>query len=208
MPFACGLKLGRQTILSLGTRRTRQLIATAQQEAIPTIVDDKLNDIGETNRQIAEAYFRLGLDGLTVNPFAGWRGGLESVFRLASKLNKGIIVLVYMSHPGATEGYGQRVQTLAGGRTQPQYKVFAKKALAWKADGVVVGATRPRIVEQVRSIIGNRLPIYSPGLGTQGGDLRRASLAGTDYFIIGRSITRAYNPEKAAAEYANESLRP
>ncbi len=208
LPYICGLKLGRQTILNLGTRRTRQLITMARDEAIPTIVDDKLNDIDETNRQIVDAYFRLGLEGLTVNPFAGWRGGLESVFRRAHNLSKGVIVLVYMSHPGAVEGYGQRVVTRRGGKPQPQYKLFAKKALEWKADGVVVGATRPKIVQEVWSVLGNRLPIYSPGLGPQGGDLRKASRAGTDYFIIGRSITRASDPEKAAARYARESRRP
>ncbi len=180
----------------------------AREEAIPTIVDDKLNDIDETNRQIADAYFRLGLEGLTVNPFAGWRGGLESVFRLAHNLSKGVIVLVHMSHPGAAEGYGQRVVTRGGGKPQPQYKLFAKKAVAWKADGVVVGATRPTIVKEVRSILKNRVAIYSPGIGPQGGDLRKASRAGTDYFIIGRSITRASDPEKAASGYARKSVRP
>lgn len=205
LPYICGLKLGRQTILNLGTRRTRQLITMAREVTIPTIVDDKLNDIAETNRQIADAYFRLGLEGLTVNPFAGWRGGLESVFRLAHNLNKGVIVLVHMSHPGAVEGYGQRVLSRRGEKLQPQYKLFAKKALAWNADGVVVGATRPAIVEEVRSILGNRVPIYSPGLGPQGGDLRRALRAGTDYFIIGRSITWASSPERAAARFASES---
>lgn len=207
LPHVCGLKLGLQTILNLGTRRTRQLITIAREEAVPTIVDDKLNDIDETNRQIADAYFRMALDGLTVNPFTGWRGGLESVFGLAHKRNKGVIVLVYMSHPGAAEGYGQEVVAPQGGKIQAQYKVFAKKAVAWNADGVIVGATRPRIVEEVRSILGNRLPIYSPGLGVQGGRLAEASRAGTDYFIIGRSITRASDPEKAAAQYASESRR-
>lgn len=208
LSYVCCLKLGRQTILNLGAGRTRRLVNAAKEETIPTIVDDKLNDIDETNRQIADAYFRLGLGGLTVNPFAGWRGGLESVFKLAHSSNKGVIVLVHMSHPGAVEGFGQRVLTRRGGKPQPQYKLFARKALAWNADGVVVGATRPAIVREVRSILGNRIPIYSPGLGPQGGDLRSASRAGTDYFIVGRSITRAPSPEKAAARFASESLRP
>jgi orotidine-5'-phosphate decarboxylase len=50
------------------------------------------------------------------------------------------------------------------------------------------------------------VPIFSPGVGTQGGEVRRSLKAGTDYFIIGRSITGAKNPAKVAAEFAKASV--
>lgn len=203
--YLCGVKISRQTVLNIGTRNTALLVKRVHDNDLPCIVDDKINDIGETNKAIADAYFRLGLDAIIANPFAGWKGGLEPLFQTAHNKGRGVILLVYMSHPGATEGYGQRV--IAGHSKKPrfQYKLFAEKAVKWKADGAVVGATRPRIVKEVKAVLGGRVPIYSPGVGAQGGDLRRALEAGTDYFIIGRSITRDPHPEHAAERHASIS---
>ncbi len=203
----CAVKLGRQTVLNLGTVRTRHLTRIVHGEDIPCIIDDKLNDIGETNRAIAESYFRMGFDGLTANPFAGWRGSLQPLFQLAHEHRNGVILLAYMSHQGAAEGYGQKV--IIGDKKTPiaQYRLFASNAVRWGADGVVVGATRPNVIREVKSIVRDKVPIYSPGIGAQGGKLLSASKAGTDFFIVGRSITRSPHPEKTALEYAGESVR-
>lgn len=205
IPSLCAAKIGRQTVLNLGTSRTTQITSLVHKRGLPCIIDDKLNDIGSTNVAIATAYFRLGFDALTANPFAGWRGGLQPVFKRAHRLRNGIILLVYMSHAGASEGYGQ---TVADGRTKrPQYLVFAERAVKWKADGAVVGATRPNVVREAKRILGKSVPIYSPGVGTQGGDLKTALEAGTDYFIIGRSIIKSPAPSRAAAMFANLSMK-
>lgn len=204
LPSLCGVKIGRQTVLSLGTSRTIQITRLVHRSGLPCIVDDKLNDIGPTNSAIAGAYFRLGMDALTANPFAGWKGGLQPVFNKAHDEGKGIILLVYMSHPGASEGYGQTVAKRQSKITQ--YVLFAEKAVKWKADGAVVGATRPQVVREAKKILGKTVPIYSPGVGTQGGDLKTALEAGTDYFIIGRSITESPAPARKAAMFANLSM--
>ncbi len=172
-----------------------------------TIIDDKLNDIDQTNAAITRAYLNLGFDAITVNPFAGWKGGLETTFKLAHERGMGILALVYMSHPGASEGYGQKV--LLGARskkTRPEFEIFAEKAVRWKADGAVVGATRPNIVRRAKEILGTSVPIFSPGVGIQGGEIARSLKAGTDYFIIGRSITGAQKPGNVAEEFARASL--
>ena len=201
----CGLKLGRQTVLNLGAKATGQLIRMAKDNGIPTIIDDKLNDIDHTNTQISTAYFKMGFDGIIVNPFAGWKGGLAPVFHLAHTLGRGVITLVYMSHPEADRNYGQLV--LSQGKTpRPQYMIFAQESVSWRADGAVVGATKPAIIKEVKSVLGRKVPIYSPGIGTQGGRLKEASRAGTDYFIIGRRITKAADPGKTAARFAEQSI--
>ncbi len=205
-PYICAVKLGRQTVIDLGTERTRTLIKHAHANDLPCIIDDKTNDIDEINKSIAEAYFGMGFDGIIVNPFAGWKGGLEPVFKLAHDNGKGVIVLVYMSHPGAAESYGQLVLNGHNKRPRPQFQLFAEKAGLWKADGVVVGATRPEIVRKVKSKLRDGVRIYSPGIGTQGGDIPSALRAGTDFFIIGRSITTASDPEKTVHNYARQSM--
>jgi len=204
-PYICGVRFGRQTVLNLGIDRTKMLIAEAHENDLCCIIDDKLNDIDDTNRAISQAYFDLGFDGIIVNPFVGWKGGLDSVFKLASASGKGVIVLVYMSHPAAVEGYGRLV---ADGpkRQKPFYQIFAEQARRWHADGAVVGATRPEIVAEVRKTIGGKVDIYSPGIGAQGGRVHQSSKAGSDFFIVGRSITQARDPERAAQNYARDSL--
>jgi len=205
-PYICAIKLGRQTVLNLGMVKTRTLIATSHANELPCIIDDKLGDIDETNSAISQAYFELGFDSIIVNPIAGWKGGLEPVFTLAHKARKGVIVLVYMSNPGATEAYGQLVLRNSHGKPQHQYEIFAEKADLWGADGAVVGGNRPDIVKKVRAKLHNGIHIYSPGIGTQGGKVLRASNAGSDFFIIGRSITRSSDPERAVHIFARQSV--
>jgi len=168
-------------------------------------MDDKLGDIDEVNAAITHAYFDLGFDGIIVNPMVGWTGGLEPVFKIAKKSGNGVIVLAYMSNQGATTGFGQLVLKTARGKPKPQYEIFAEKAEEWKADGVVVGATRPEIVRKVRLALTNGVDIYSPGIGAQGGKVRAASRAGSNFLIVGRSITDARDPESVAHSLARES---
>jgi len=202
----CAVKFGRQTILSIGPEKTVRLLKTIHGYRLTTIIDDKLNDIDETNAAITRTYLNLGFDAITVNPFAGWKGGLESTFKLAHESGMGLLALVYMSHPGASEGYGQKVLSGRSKKTRPEFEIFAEKAFEWKADGAVVGATRPNIVRRTKEILGTSVPIFSPGVGNQGGEIARSLRAGTDYFIIGRSITTAQNHRKAAAEFAEASI--
>lgn len=205
-PYLCAIKMGRQTVLNLGTEQTKNLIRNSHSNDLQCIIDDKLNDIDEINRAISSAYFNMGFDGIIVNPIAGWKGGLEPVFRIAHEAGKGVIALVYMSHPGASDVYGQLVIRDLRDRPRRQYEVFAERAEQWRADGVVVGATRPEIVRRVRSSLNNGIHIYSPGIGTQGGEVSRACRAGCDFLIIGRSITRSSDPEKAVISFARQSM--
>jgi orotidine-5'-phosphate decarboxylase len=195
----CAVKLNRHLILPLGvSSEIRDLLTLASNYQLPTIMDCKINDIGNTNRIIAQHYFNAGFGAVTANPFVGWEEGLEPVFDLARQLHRGVILLVYMSHKAAWEGYGQ--QTLSSPDEKPisQYMLFARKALKWNADGAVVGATYPEKIQDVFSVLKQRVPIYSPGIGAQGGVIDNAIASGAKYLIVGRSITLAENPNHAA----------
>jgi orotidine-5'-phosphate decarboxylase len=160
-------------------------------------MDAKVNDIGATNQVIADYYFAAGFDAIIANPFVGWDEGLKPLFDVAKRLERGVILLTYMSHKGASEGYGQTIINPAVEKT-PQYLSFAKKALEWGADGVVVGATYPEKIAEVKQIVGGNVAIFSPGVGAQGGAAETALKAGASYIIVGREITLSDNPEQAA----------
>jgi orotidine-5'-phosphate decarboxylase len=141
-------------------------------------MDCKANDIGNTNQIIAEYYFAAGFDALIANPFVGWEEGLQPIFAVAKKQQRGIILLAYMSHKGAAEGYGQTLIDPETGNPTAQYISFAKKALKWNADGAVVGATLPNKIREIREVLGEAVSIYSPGVGAQGGAAETARKAG------------------------------
>jgi orotidine-5'-phosphate decarboxylase len=103
-----------------------------------------------------------------------------------------------MSHKGASEGYGQTVIDPATNAAMPQYLLFAKKDVAYEADGAVVGATVPEKIKEIHQVLGEKVPIYSPGFGAQGGSAETAIKAGTSYLIVGREIVSAENPADAA----------
>ena len=52
------------------------------------------------------------------------------------------------------------------------YKLFLDWAIKKKVDGIVVGATYPSIIKNCKKKIKNSLDIYSPGVGTQGGNTK------------------------------------
>lgn len=209
-PYICAIKINHHLILPLGVfNGVKKLVDLAHEKGLPAIADCKINDIGSTNQVIAEYYYTAGFDALIANPFVGWEDGLAPVFSVARKSQRGVILLVYMSHKGADEGYGQIVFDPETKGSIPQYIIFARKALSWGADGVVVGATRPEKVKEVYVIVGERAPIYSPGVEAQGGSIEMAVKAGARYLIVGRAITTSDDPVKAVKrilDVANASL--
>jgi orotidine-5'-phosphate decarboxylase len=185
-------------VLPLGTfDGVQKLVKQIHEKGLPAIMDCKANDIGATNQVIAEYYYAAGFDALIANPFVGWEEGLKPIFDVARRLQRGVILLAYMSHKGANEGYGQTIQDATGAATA-QYISFAKKAVKWGADGAVVGATYPEKIKAIHEIVGENVPIYSPGIGAQGGAAETALKAGARYLIVGRDITLAQNPDEAA----------
>lgn len=200
-PHICAVKLNRQLVLPLGLfDGVQKILKTAHDEGLPAVMDCKINDVGHTNQAIAEYYYKAGFDAVIANPFVGWKGGLQPVFEVAEKMHRGVILLVYMSHEGAIEGYGQTVQHYKTGKLVPQYVAFAEKALSWNADGAVVGATYPDKIKEIHEILGNQVPIYSPGVGAQGGNVELAVKSGARYLIVGRAITLAESPAESAKQ--------
>ena len=213
-PYLCAAKFNHHLVLPLGTfDGVQKLVEKAHDMGLMAIMDCKINDIGATNQVIAEYYYAAGFDALIANPLIGWEEGLKPVFDVAARLRRGTILLVFMSHKASAEGYGMTTVDAKTGRQVPQYVRFARQALKHGADGAVVGATYPGKIKEVYDILAKKVPIYSPGVGAQGGKAQEAVMAGASYLIVGREITLAENPAKVAerirddARYAKRETR-
>ena len=194
------VKLNWHLLLPFGALGVAELAETCQAAGLPLFADMKINDIGATNVEAAEILFSNGFDAVIANPFVGYKEGIEELLAKGRETGKGVILLVYMSHGGAREGYGLKV----GG--EPLYMAFARKTKRWGADGAVVSSKSPSIIRRVRSVLREEQVILSPGVGFQGGDARDAVAAGADYVIVGRSIVGAKDPS-AAVDALNRQLR-
>lgn len=200
--YICAIKINFHLIAPLSIEELRSINDLAMDAGLPSIADIKLNDIGNTNHVATEYLWSAGCSAVIVNPFAGYKGGLDVVLQRAKELGKGVITLAYMSHPGADESYGLE---LASHKTL--HELFLERAIKWKADGIIMGSTRPERIKFAREKIGRDIGIYSPGSGAQGGSPIDSLRAGSDYLIFGRSIIQSKNPS-ASARQIFRSLLP
>jgi orotidine-5'-phosphate decarboxylase len=108
-----------------------------------------------------------------------------------------------MSAPEAKLSYDLEIKA---GKKQRLYQLFLDWAIASKVDGIVVGATFPEIIRYCNNKAGTKLDIFSPGIGTQGGNAKEVISAGTDYLIVGRTILDAKNPITVSQELQLQSF--
>ena len=110
------------------------------------------------------AFDRYGADAVTVNAYLG----TDTLQPFFAHVGKGVIVLCRTSNPGSGEFQ------LHEHNGEPLYITIAKTAATtWKNLGdcaLVVGATYPDELRQVRAIVGD-MPILVPAIGAQGGDI-------------------------------------
>jgi orotidine-5'-phosphate decarboxylase len=161
---------------------------------IPLVLDAKRGDIGATAAQYArEAFERYGADAVTVNPYMGF----DSVAPYLEYKERGVIVLCRTSNPGGSD---LQFLTVDG---KPLYQHVAQLvADKWNTNGqcsLVVGATFPQELAQVRRIVGD-MPLLVPGIGAQGGDIDATVAAGKSSNGSGMMINSSRAILYAAAE--------
>lgn len=202
----CAIKFNLHVIIPLGQDEMTRIIQLCHSYGIQVIADIKLNDIPSTNENALKCLVEEGFDAVIVNPIIG-RLEIVELAKKAHALRAGILALIYMSHPGASQTYGVQVYDKSGEegyRKVPLYRILLRYAEEAKVDGVVVGATRPNIIREVASA--KPAPIFSPGIGRQGGSIAKASTFGVDYFIVGRSVIQSAEPLKTLG-LLQDSLR-
>jgi orotidine-5'-phosphate decarboxylase len=174
---------------------------------IPVVLDAKRGDIGATAEQYArEAFERYRADAVTVNPYMGY----DSVAPYLEWTDRGVIVLCRTSNPGGSDLQFLKVDG------EPLYKHVARMvAEKWNTNGqcgLVVGATFPDELAEVRGIVGD-MPLLVPGIGAQGGDIAATVKAGQSAGGAGmminssRAILYAKPDLQAGEDFAAASRR-
>ncbi len=141
---------------------------------IVVILDGKRNDIGNTAQKYAQAlYETFHADAVTINPYLG----SDSVHPFLTYEDKYSFILCRTSNPSAAD-----FQDLISDTT-PLYQHVATKIKEWNATGncgAVVGATYPKELKTIRSIVGDDCVLLIPGVGAQGGSVEKAVVYGTN----------------------------
>lgn len=214
--------------------RTREYITETY--GLMTILDAKRGDIGSTVEAYKRAHGDLGgFDAVTLNPYLGD----NSLDAFIEKSDMGCIVLVKTSNnPGADRFQNRRLaltseeldEVLSADKrpltpeqrerfrnpSMMMYEYVAHTVAAlWNTRGncgVVVGATYPREVAEVRGYIGD-VPILLPGLGTQLGEMEGSIRGGVDskgyglFVNVSRGIQYKSSGEDFAQAAGKEAKR-
>lgn len=198
--YICAIKINFHLLLPLDLySEVKTVTALAHSLGLQTIADIKLNDISNTNEVALSHLWSAGFDALTMNPFIGF-AALRDAILYAHKNNNGVIALVYMSHKSASDTYGLKVIDPKRNTTVQMYELFLDWVEELNADGIVVGATLPEIIKKCSARVKGKVLIFSPGIGTQGGDAKQALANGSDYLIVGRSIIEAKDPKAETSQ--------
>jgi len=206
--LACSFKPQIAYFAALGAERQLEQVCAYLRSAyphIPLILDAKRGDIGATAKQYArEAFDRYGADAVTVNPYMGF----DSVEPYMEWTDRGAIVLCRTSNPGGSDLQFLKVDG------KPLYQhVASLVADKWNRNGqcaLVVGATFPEELAQVRALIGD-MPLLVPGVGAQGGDVeatvRSGKTASGAGMMINSSRAILYATPQGGEDFADAARR-
>jgi orotidine-5'-phosphate decarboxylase len=194
-------KIGYQLAFAGGLAYVPALVAAGKR----VFLDLKLHDVGNTVAEGVRSVSRLGAAFLTVHAY-------PQTMKAAVEAREGglhiLAVTVLTSYDDAdlaAAGYDFTVPELVAER--------AAQARDIGVDGLVCSAEE---AENVRTIVGEKLRLVTPGIrpaGAEAGGQKRimtplsAIAAGADYLVVGRPIIAATDPKGAAAAIIEEISR-
>ena len=137
-----------------------------------TIADAKRGDIGNSSKYYAKAIFEhFNFDSVTVSPYMG----IDSIKPFIDYADKGIFVLGLTSNQGSLDIQKKNIED-----GMPVFEHVINMAVDMNINnnvGLVIGATNDKYLEQIKRISSN-LPWLMPGVGFQGGDLKKSITLG------------------------------
>lgn len=180
------------------------LIHSLISQGLKVFLDFKYYDVPETMRKAVSRAAKLGVYFLTIHgPSILMRAAVEA--RGASALKLFTVTLLTSLDAGDMQEMGYSRHSV-----EDLVLFRARKALEAGCDGVIASGQE---AEAIKQISGNKLLVVTPGIRPGGypeDDQKRrttpaeAIRAGADYLVVGRPITAAPDPRRAAKEFLKE----
>ena len=184
------IKIGWYQLLNIGPQGIRELTMNINKYFL---ADFKLGDVAHINEYVIKKLYDLNVSGVIVHAVTG-RENLSTAIKIAHELSIDVFLLISMSSGG--ELYDKNLD----------YNVSLGMNL--NVSGFIVPATKPNIIKQVRSIVGNKYQLLSPGVGVQGGKPGCAIASGADFEIVGRSIINSESPRESTLSILSAIRNP
>jgi orotidine-5'-phosphate decarboxylase len=166
-------------------------------------LDLKLHDIGATVERATRQLARRGVDFLTVH---GYEQTMRAAREGAGESGLRILAVTVLTSYDDTDlrraGYAHDVAA-----------TVASRATQAREAGVAGLILSPLDLPPIRALVGPKMLLVTPGVRPRGGaanDQKRvaspaeAMRAGADHLVVGRPITRAEDPRKAAEAIVRE----
>lgn len=198
-PYVGGFKVGLELLTGPGPA----VVAAVRDLGLPVFVDAKLHDIPTTVGRAARNLGTLGARWVTAHGVGGeamLRAAAEGLAEGAGGHAAGVLVITVLTSLTAPD----LASTGVAGTPGRQVARIAKLAASTGMEGVVCSVKELGDVAQVAP----RLTKVTPGIRPGGSDTddqarsatpEEAVARGADWMVVGRAITRAYDPAAAAA---------
>jgi orotidine 5'-phosphate decarboxylase subfamily 2 len=161
------------------------------------ILDGKVGDIGNTNKQYLEYYKALNADAFTFNPLMGYEDSAEILLSDPDIAGFGLCLT-------SNKGSKDFLKTFNVGEYNPLFREITEKTLdldGWNKNSnyhlVVGGTNSAEDIQRVRVNAGDETVFLMPGFGAQDGDYKNALRAGRNskrYGVlpmVGRAIIQS-----------------
>lgn len=201
---AAGLyKVGLQLFAAEGPGIVRDLISSGRK----VFLDLKLHDIPNTVSHATKHAASLGARMLTVHASGG-----AAMLRAASEAAAGRLTLLAVTVLTSMTDEDLQEVGIAG----PVIDQALRLATLARAEGFGGIVSSPREAAQLRKMLGDGFAIVTPGVRPSGADLNdqqrvatpaEAISAGASHVVVGRPITHAADPAKAASAIVQELER-
>ncbi len=201
------VKIGMELFYSEGPAIVREI----KKRGHKIFLDLKLHDIPNTVRKAMAAVSRLGVDMVNLHAAGGIRMMREALEGLAEGGGRRPL-LIAVTQLTSTSGQMLRDELLISSDMEETVAAYARNAARAGLDGVVCSVLE---VKKIKAELGAGFLTVTPGIrfsGDETGDQMRvatpadAGAAGSDYIVVGRSVTSAADPlaayERCVREFA------
>lgn len=192
-------KLGMQLVFADGLALVRELVGAGKR----MFLDMKLLDIDNTVAGGVRSIAGLGATFTTIHAYPK---AMRAAVHAKPEGGPGLLAVTVLTSMDDGDllaaGYGGAAAELVAAR--------AADARAAGMDGIVCS---PLEIARVRKIVGPDMAIVTPGIRPEGADSgdqkrvmmpREAIAAGADYLVVGRPVTAAPDPRRAAENIVAE----